>query len=271
MDNDKTIMAELDMPTYNNNDPLALYNAQINSKILVALHPWESVLTLPPELWSNIAEKDFRRRLNLVSMLTGGSDNFGQMQNLNVSKHLLSITDSMRNNEQSYAPILSMIQSSSMGKTRVLYKIGKKQIVIYCCFRKDNADPTSYPPHDVALHNYLLKALSPQNKKQLCEAHIQAMFYSLFNSVLAVINLVKRDNGISPDTVICYFQHFGSSENFHILIDNTQGITPMVYLAIQSHFETLFNNPIKQHAFYNFVCYKYHYPNFVHHERTDSG
>ncbi|KAL4255574.1 hypothetical protein AB1N83_012821 [Pleurotus pulmonarius] len=60
----------------------------------------------------------------------------------NVPEHLLSVIDSMKNNVQSHAPILSMIQSSGMGKTRALYEIGKKRIVIHCCLRTDDADAT---------------------------------------------------------------------------------------------------------------------------------
>ncbi|KAF4586317.1 hypothetical protein EYR38_010592 [Pleurotus pulmonarius] len=173
----------------------------------------------------------------------------------NVPEHLLSVIDSMKNNVQSHAPILSMIQSSGMGKTRALYEIGKKRIVIHCCLGKDDADATSYPPPDVALRDYLLKAPSPQDNEGSCKVHIQAMFYSLFKSVLAVINLVKKDNGISHDALVRYFRRFRSSDNRRILLDDTQDITPASYLAIQNHFETLFNNPLERRAFYDFVRY----------------
>ncbi|KAF7420956.1 hypothetical protein PC9H_011475 [Pleurotus ostreatus] len=319
MDVDETIMAALDTPTYDDdNDPLVRYNAEINSKILVALCLWEGVLTLPWEVRSRIAGTVLRIIFDVVSGYPGSlispsllSDfemqmiperfrpilvqtlyeawqarDFKRLRNLeflrepevpatpdkretllhesfnlpyigNVPEHLLSVIDSMRNNEQSYAPILPMIQSSGMGKTRALYEIGKKRIVIHCCFRENDSSVfMSYPPPDVALRDYLLKAPSPQDNEGSCKAYIQAIFYALFKSVLAVIDLVKRDNDISHRDVMRYFRRSGSSNNSPVPLGDTQDITQTAYLAIQNHFKILFDTPHERRAFYDHVIFK---------------
>ena len=74
MDVDETIMPELGTPIYDDDDdddPLVRYNAEINSKILIALRPWEGVLTLPFESRGDMARRMIRKIFDVVSGYPG--------------------------------------------------------------------------------------------------------------------------------------------------------------------------------------------------------
>ncbi|CAG8722383.1 10920_t:CDS:2, partial [Acaulospora colombiana] len=114
--------------------------------------------------------------------------------------------------EEVYAFCSSIVQSSGMGKSRLVAKMGEEHVVIPCCLRKAK---TGYPPPDHQARDFLTKMTKKNDDYNLrVQAFLMALFLNLHQILAAQYDATSPgENAIA--TFVCRLFEEGGSEMDH--------------------------------------------------------
>ncbi len=104
-----------------------------------------------------------------------------------------------------YARILPIVQSSGMGKSKLMLKISEEIVVLQACIRgNDESTGNSVPAQDQAVYQYLMAAPNADLDLDGCKVHMHRFLWSAFSMASEYI----KQNNLSVQNQQIVVDHF---------------------------------------------------------------